>query len=195
MIIIGYPGVGKSTLAAKYDSADYEASKGIFPKSIIDLDSSIFNICDDEMMFDPMNHRKHDNWVELYCKVAEELSDQDHLVFVSSHAAVQKYLRECGVEVGVIYPSLELKQQWLEKLRRRYMYEGRNPSDNSKNFAAYNRACDHYEEDIEALKSNGFELIEIESMAYDLEKLIFGEELIPDGTVTTVFFDNEEVKI
>jgi hypothetical protein len=76
---------------------------------------------------------------------------------------------------------MHLKREWLEKLRRRYLYEGRNPTENSKNFAAYNRACEHFEEDIMALRHNGFDLIEITSMAYDLEKLIFGEELVPDG--------------
>lgn len=184
MIIIGYPGVGKSTLAAKYDSADYASSKGAFPKSIIDLDSSLFKFPNDDMINDPFRcgtgKITWDAAIEIYCSVAEALSDQDHLVFVSSHEAVQKRLREYDYPVGVICPALELKQQWLEKLRMRYMYESRSTKDSNKNFAAYNRACEHYEEDIAALKNNGFELIEITSMAYDLEELIFGEELMPD---------------
>lgn len=180
MIIIGYPGVGKSTLADKYDSFDYTTKKGVFPKSVIDLESSAFNMLNDELGFVDINGRpcKSNNWAEVYCRVACELSDQDHLVFVSSHADVQKHLRKYDGPVGIVYPSINLKDKWLERLRMRYMYESLNTKEKDKNFAAYNRACDHYEEDIAALKNNGFELIEITSMDYDLAKLIFEEEAV-----------------
>lgn len=192
MIIIGYPGIGKSTLAEEYDSADYASLKGVFPKSIIDLDSSIFhnepvvtqNSC--TIMLNGLE--SNDAWADQYCKVAESLSDQDHLVFVSSHEAVQKRLRKYAGPVGVICPSIKLKDKWLKKLRDRYTHQSTyaygTKEENDKNFAAYNRACEHYEADIKALKSNGFELIEITSMSYDLKKLIFGEDLIPDGEET-----------
>ena len=119
---------------------------------------------------------KFSGWVEAYCNVAKELSRQGYLVFVSSHSDVQKCLREHDQYVGVVYPSIALKKEWLQKLRDRYMEcYSYIPEVKNKNFAAYNRACEHYEEDIEALKNNGFNLIEITSMDYDLDLMIFGD--------------------
>lgn len=158
MIIIGYPGVGKSTLAEKY-RYNYEDSTK--PKSIIDLESSIFNV--------------NNSWATVYCAVARKLSEQGHLVFISSHEEVQLRLREYDGPVAVVYPSLELKQEWIQKLR--YRYENCCDDEKRKNFHAYDHACDSYEEDIEALKNNGFQLIEITDMKYSLEELIFGEEV------------------
>lgn len=175
MIIIGYPGIGKSTLADHYDPSVYEDRTGVFPKSVIDLESSAFTVLNDELGFVDINGRpcRSNNWAEVYCKVAEELSDQGHLVFVSSHREVQKLLRECIGPVGVICPSLELKKEWIKRLRNRYKCSA--DSEKGKNLAAYKRACDHYEDDIAELESNGFEFIEITSLHYKLEDLIFGE--------------------
>ena len=72
MIIIGYPGVGKSTLAGRY-------------KEYIDLESSNWNGPD---------NTKPDNWWWSYGKVAEDLSRQGYRVFVSCHPSVQKYFEE-----------------------------------------------------------------------------------------------------
>lgn len=168
MIIIGYPGVGKSTLAESYVNGD--RPNGF--KSVIDLESSLFH---GGCTGDPFRGgREVTNWAYTYCSVAMELSRQGHIVFVSSHADVQRYLRECTEQVRVVYPAIELKQEWLERLRGRYICSWDNEKD--KNFAAYNRACDHYEDDIEYLKSNGFELMEITEMHYDLADLVFGEQ-------------------
>lgn len=70
MIIIGYPGIGKSTLAGK----DHK---------FIDLESSNFKIEDE----------RSEDWYKVYCKVAEDLSRQGYIVFVSSHLAVREALR------------------------------------------------------------------------------------------------------
>lgn len=171
MIIIGYPGVGKTTMMERCGNICRE--KGY--KSVIDLESSAFNMLNDELGFVDINGRpcKSNNWAEVYCRVAAELSDQGHLVFVSSHADVQKQLRACMTRVCVVCPAVELKQEWLERLRTRYLTSA--DDEKNKNLAAYSRACDHYEKDIEALKSNGFELLEITEMYYSLEDLIFGE--------------------
>ena len=89
MIIIGYPGVGKSTLAGRY-------------KEYIDLESSNWNGPD---------NTKPDNWWWSYGKVAEDLSRQGYRVFVSCHPSVQKYFEESNEYVMVLYPSLELKEE------------------------------------------------------------------------------------
>lgn len=157
MIIIGYPGIGKSTLAAT-------------DNRYIDLESSCFSV----------DGKKIDNWYVAYCQVAEHLSKQGYIVFVSSHAAVVDYL--CRIHtstdepVAIVYPSIKLKDQWVEKLRQRF-----DDSGLEKNYLAWVRSIKHYEDDIRALMKVpyikcGDRLIcgrvELYSMDYDLKEMI-----------------------
>ena len=98
MIIIGYPGIGKSTLAGRY-------------KDYIDLESSNWNNPD---------NTKPDNWWWSYGKVAEDLSRQGYRVFVSCHKEIQNYFRESNEEVMICYPDFELRDEWINKLKLRY---------------------------------------------------------------------------
>ena len=66
MIVIGYQGIGKSTLAAR--NLKY-----------IDLESSNFWFDDPETK----QRVRHSNWYEMYFNVAEDLSRQGYVVFVS----------------------------------------------------------------------------------------------------------------
>lgn len=93
MIIIGYPGVGKSTASGS-------------DRKFIDFDSSLVP--------------KEDGWEVPYVKVATQLSKDGYIVFVSSHKSVQELLKECGETVVVAYPSLLLHDFWIDKLRARY---------------------------------------------------------------------------
>ena len=93
MIVIGYPGVGKSTVAKRNDV-------------YVDFDSSMFP--------------KKDGWEEEYVNNAIGLSKQGHIVFVSAHKKVQDLLFDCGERVVVVYPSLTLHDFWIDKLRDRY---------------------------------------------------------------------------
>lgn len=122
MIIAGYPCIGKSSLAL--ERAD-----------VIDLESSIF--CDEN------GHRDSD-WYIQYCKVAEYLSKQGYIVFVSSHFAVVKQLLYNTKEVFcIIYPSLALKDRWILRLKNRYLM-----NHSEKNLRAVERAEEFYETDI-----------------------------------------------
>lgn len=124
MIIIGYPCIGKSTYAACH------------PYRAIDLESS--------------NFVKDDNWVKSYCNVAIDLSRQGHVVFVSSHDAVRKQLMKCDYEyLFAIYPALDVKEEWLKRLHERYLKTGLD-----KDYRAWQRALNHYDEDIAALKED-----------------------------------------
>ena len=69
MIIIGYQGIGKSTLANC--NLNY-----------VDLESSNFYI----------DGKRADDWYKPYCKIAEHLSQQGYYVFVSSHKVVRDEL-------------------------------------------------------------------------------------------------------
>ena len=84
MIIIGYQGIGKSTLANK--NINY-----------IDLESSNFFI----------DGKRQENWFIIYCNIANHLSEQGKNVFVSSHEVVRESLKYSKEKVVVVYPSLK----------------------------------------------------------------------------------------
>lgn len=144
MIIIGYQGIGKSTLANK--DINY-----------IDLESGNFWI----------DGKRHEDWYIPYCNIAEHLSRQHKNVFVSSHEVVRNRLQESKEKVVVIYPSIKLKKQWINKLEKRY-----NETNLEKDYKALMNAKDRYEENIKELEKNNFIKIEIFDIDYDLEELL-----------------------
>ena len=124
MIIVGYPCIGKSTYAASHR---FKA---------IDLESS--------------NFIKDGSWVESYCNVAIDLSKQGYDVFVSSHDAIRKQLLKSGYEfIFAIYPSLEIKDEWIEQLHNRYLN-----TELEKDYRAWQRAASYYDEDVTAFKED-----------------------------------------
>lgn len=142
MIIIGYPGIGKSTLAGK----DHK---------FIDLESSNFKIEDE----------RSEDWYKVYCKVAEDLSRQGYIVFVSSHLAVREALRGSQETVAVAYPVGSLEKEWIAKLKDRY-----EQTNSYKDRMAYERARDHFYEDIVGLLNYPTRYhVWLTSMNYDLE--------------------------
>lgn len=149
MIIVGYPCIGKSTYAVSHK---YKA---------IDLESS--------------NFIKDGSWVESYCNVAIGLSEQGYDVFVSSHDDVRKQLLKSGYkDIFAIYPSLEIKNKWLEKLSCRFWI-----TDLDKDYRAWQRALHHYDEDVASFKEDakhfyGFYEIghESEGESYDIESIL-----------------------
>lgn len=96
MIVIGYPGIGKSQLAK---------TSSIY----FDFDSSIVN--------------KSDGWEYRYFLEAENYSSQGKIVFVSAHKQVQDYLKDSAEKVAVVYPSLLLHDYWVDKLRDRHFFD------------------------------------------------------------------------
>ena len=146
MIIIGYPGVGKTSLAGRYNQ-------------YIDLESSNWNNPD---------NTKPDMWWWSYGKVAEDLSRQGYRVFVSCHPQVQKYFEESNEYVMVLYPSLELKEEWIKRVCDRYK------RDNSmKNLAALNNVELYYDKQINSLNNSPFKnKLVLKDMNYTLDNEI-----------------------
>ena len=148
MIVIGYQGIGKSTLSKK--SFKY-----------IDLESGNFWV---------RNHRYSD-WVQVYVNIAIDLSNQGYVVFVSSHKAVREEIsKRCTDQaVVVIYPTLGLKDYWIEKLQERY-----DRTESEKDFKALMNASSMFEENITDLQNEDphFTKIPIQSENYNLEDLI-----------------------
>ena len=128
MIIIGFPGIGKSTLAYNNDK-------------FVDLESSYFK---------PVNNR-NDDWVVDYCKLAELLSKNGSIVFVLSHKAVRDYIAKMRTDelVACVFPSERIREQWVKKLEDRYMNSGLD-----KDYRAFIRAREHYDDYIRELYSD-----------------------------------------
>lgn len=144
MIIIGYQGIGKSTFAGKHN--------------YIDLESGNFW----------HNGIRPDDWYVFYCQIAEHLSQQGYTVFVSSHEVVRNHLKKYSKEkLYIICPSVELKNEWIDKLKKRF-----KSSKLEKDYKAWMNAKDRYNENIKELIESGINCVLINSMDYNLKEII-----------------------
>ena len=148
MIVIGYQGIGKSTLSYKNNK-------------FIDLESSNFFI----------NDKRNKDWYKIYSQIADSLSKQGFIVFVSSHKKVRNELYENSDEqILKVFPSLELKEKWIEKLKNRYL-----STFSLKDFKAYKNASYHDENINELLyeeSNSNVSNVVINNMDYNLSDLI-----------------------
>lgn len=142
MIVIGYQGIGKSSLAGR----DHK---------FIDLESSNFWI----------DGKRAADWYKPYCQIAEHLSQQGYIVFVSSHEVVRKQLEGSREVVVVCFPAPELRGMWIDKLEERYKCEG-----SEKNYKALMNAITCYDENIQDLANSNFNYkVMLKNDDYDLE--------------------------
>jgi len=154
MIIVGYQGIGKSTLAKNGNG-------------FIDLESSNFFV----------NGVRQNDWYIPYCNIAMNLSEQGYTVFVSSHECVRNYLafHADQARLVIVCPSPRLKDQWIEKLEKRYQDTGL-----VKDYKAMMNAKDRYEENIKELMNTvGFEILQIDTMDYKLSDVIASFVALP----------------
>lgn len=143
MIISGYQGIGKSSLAGK--------------NNCIDLESGNFWV----------DGERADDWYKVYCQIANHLSEQGYVVFVSSHEVVRKELEKSKEQVFVIFPAIDLKDQWIAKLQNRY-----DKTKLDKDYRALMNAKDRYKENITELMRGNLKFYEITRMTYQLESII-----------------------
>lgn len=145
LVVIGYQGIGKSTLAKKN-------------LRCIDLESSAFYI----------DNKRIDNWEIPYVQMAVALAKEGRVVLLSSHKRVRRALEEAPVPVVACVPRPHLRDTWVSKLKRRWE-QTREPKD----FRAYMNAHDCYVTNVSEISEDVGDTIWIESMGYDLEQLIF----------------------
>ena len=143
MIISGYQGIGKSTLAGK--------------NNCIDLESGNFWV----------DGKRADDWYKPYCQIANHLSEQGYTVFVSSHEVVRRELEKSKEPVYVIFPAIDLKDAWIKKLEDRY-----NNTKLDKDYRALMNAKDRYKENIAELMQGNLKFYEITRINYQLESII-----------------------
>lgn len=155
MIIFGYPGIGKTTLATSDRLHSNIADR------VIDLDSSFFSDLDDPF------------WYKRYTNLAEYISKQGYLVMISTHEKVVSSLKKSTEKKLIIVPSPELKEKWIEKLDKR-----RQKSGVFKDKKAYLHVKEHFDRDYEQLlKASthpGYDILELDSMNYSLSDILSG---------------------
>lgn len=143
MIIVGYQGIGKSTLAGN--------------NNCIDLESSNFR----------KNGVRPNDWYVYYCQIAEDLSKQGFTVFTSSHKEVRDYFKQyCTEPIYCVVPSPLLKEEWIAKLTDRY-----NRTNLDKDYRALKNAETRYTENTEELLTSGLECVVIQNMNYTLKSI------------------------
>ena len=137
MIIVGYPGIGKSSLAGHLiNTGDGHQM------TCIDLESSNFNNTEDT---------KTKDWCKYYINIAIDLSNQGFIVFVSSHKdVIEELVRRDTVgsphNMTIIIPNLDYKTAWIDKL-----YHRTKSHETDKNRRAYEHVKDCFDKDMEQL--------------------------------------------
>lgn len=144
MIVIGYQGIGKSTLSNK-------------DLRFIDLESGNFWV----------DGKRADDWYKQYCQIAEHLSKQGYIVFTSSHEVVRNQLTNSEEQVICCVPDLSLKDEWIQKLKNRY-----EASSLDKDYKAYMNAADRYTENITEIANSGFGVLWLDNMNYELDTMV-----------------------
>lgn len=146
MIIIGYQGIGKTSVSCVENGC-------------IDLESSNFWL----------KGERPDDWYIYYCRIALDLSKQGFTVFTSSHKEVRDYLVRHIYETKIvtIYPETYLETDWIARLQNRY---DNDPSD--KNYKALMNAKDRFRENILEMENWGGYYYGIDTMDYDLIDIV-----------------------
>lgn len=147
MIVIGYQGIGKSTVTKQLDNC-------------IDLESSMMKI----------NGHRDENWFIPYGQIALDLSRQENIVFTSSHRIFREWLEvnrnKDTDRILCIVPALELKDLWIEKLQKRW-----EQTNLLKDRLALMNAEDCFIENITEMYDfqNSFEIYQIQDLNYNLK--------------------------
>ena len=155
IIVCGYPGIGKSSIAGW--------------RNCIDLESSYFS-------FRNGVPQKSNEWIPQYCKLAYDLMQQDYTVMVSTHEKVIEYF--CAFinnshhrykPVVIVCPDIKLKYEWIKRLIGRL-----NVHDEfyNKNERAYIHVSDCFDRDIMFLNSCGLPVYTIDTTDYFLQDYI-----------------------
>ena len=144
MIVCGFPGIGKTSICNTIER-------------YVDLESSTFNLTDHTEDTKP---EKMENWEQFYCQIAYDLAFQGKIVFVSSHQAIRDRLFNMKnksnfhkmIPILIVYPDLAIKDNWLERLERRYWISFNcGWPDVYKNKAAWDACKLHYEDFVNEL--------------------------------------------
>ena len=103
VIVSGFPGVGKTTFIDNPGEL-----------TLMDSDSSNFSWSNKEA------GQRHPDWPQNYINHIRESSSKADIILVSTHKEVRDALVSAGIEFVLVYPSLEMKEEYI----RRYLDRG-----------------------------------------------------------------------
>ena len=155
MIIFGYQGIGKSTLANRNIDTIF-----------IDLESSMFRT--------PMHPERSEDWFQAYGNIVYDLNKQNKFIFSACYQQIRDYIASekdlKGVMSVICYPSIELREEWLYRLRQRWI-DTQLPKDK----AALDYAEASYSSSIKALdKDTDYDHLILTKMNYNLHDILIG---------------------
>ena len=149
MIIVGYQGIGKSSLAGRM--------------GCVDLECGNFYV----------DGKRAEDWYVPYGNIALDLSRQGYCVMTPTHSCLRAYLQaNCnGQRIWACYPSPALEGEWLAKLRGRY-----ESAPSEKNLRALRNAEERYAANIGEIEADarrsGWGRIVLGRMDYNLFRLV-----------------------
>ena len=168
LIIIGYPGIGKTSVSSSL-------------QGIIDLNSSIFTI----------NNEHFDGWESIYCRSAIHLANQGYTVLVSSHYKVVQKLKEGRSKnnyyLAIVCPSIGIKKEWIDRLEHRY-----NSNKSKSNYDSLIWVKENYNNDIVNLTGWIATTICIDRMDYNFSEIVTSLQKISSSKV---HYNNDECSI
>lgn len=107
IIISAFPACGKSYMCKHYNNKPY---------SMIDSDSSKFSWIYENGV---KTNKRNPNFIPDYIKHIKENIGKVDVIFVSSHSEVRKALRENNLKYFIVYPSLDMKDEMLKRMKER----------------------------------------------------------------------------
>jgi len=153
LIICGYPGIGKSSIAGW--------------NNCIDLESSLFSHYEDS------RRKCDDNWVGEYCNLAYYLALQGYTVMTSTHAAVIdcfdrfKVTHYKDVPIAIFCPRYDMKKAWAIRLFNRYLN-----SENEKDLRAFKGAIEDWDKKLDHCFKTGLLVHCPNKINYDLRDYV-----------------------
>ena len=105
LVISGFPGIGKSHL--------HKLNEKLV---VLDSDSSEFSWIKEGV--------RHPDFPNNYMEHIESNIGKADNIFVSSHDIVRKALEENGIQYLLVYPSIDLKDEYIQRYRDRGSSEG-----------------------------------------------------------------------
>lgn len=155
LIICGYPGVGKSSIAGW--------------SNCIDLESSWFSYDKDGNQIYP-----NEAWAVEYCMLARKLASQGYTVLLSTHQAVINTLREGKwildrdrIKVVIFVPRSDMKKAWVERLVNRYI-----ESDENEDLRAFIGGIQYWDSKMLTIRHSDFPVYCPDSIDYDFRDYV-----------------------
>lgn len=105
IIVSGFTGIGKTNFFNNYTKL-----------SLLDLDSVNFSRSEENSTL------RHTDWPQNYIDHIKKSRENVDIIFISTHKEIRDWLVEANIEFVLIYPSLEMKDEYI----RRYIERGSN---------------------------------------------------------------------